>query len=82
MKNDFFVSFVLLLILLFLLLSLIAQATEYKEVKAEDIQRQIENGKDVNLKKCRVVGELNFSEIKLKKFLIQIFIKSLITVTS
>jgi hypothetical protein len=56
MKNDFFVSFVLLLILLFLLLSLIAQATEYKEVKAEDIQRQIENGKDVNLKICRVVG--------------------------
>lgn len=44
-----------------------AQATEYREVKAEEILKQIENGEDVNLTNCRIIGELNSSEIKLKK---------------
>ena len=40
-----------------------AQATEYKDVKAEDILKQINNGEEVNYTDCRIVGELNASKI-------------------
>ncbi len=52
--------------LLFILFPIMAQAAEYREVKAEDILKHIENGDDVNLTHCRVVGELNVSRIKLE----------------
>src|SRR5665647_922850 len=42
------------------------QANEYKEVKAEEILTKIEDGEDVNLTDCHIVGELNVSKIKLE----------------
>ena len=52
---------------MFLVLSSMALATEYKEVRAEDILKQIENHEDINLDKCRIVGNLNLSQIDLVK---------------
>ncbi len=40
---------------------------EYREVRAKDILKQIENGEDVNLTYCRIVGELNLSTIELEE---------------
>lgn len=46
-----------------------AQATEYREVnttvKADDILKHIENGEDIYLQDCRIVGELDVSKINL-----------------
>ena len=56
--------------LVILLLSTATQATEYrevnKEVKASEILKHIENGEDIYLENCSIVGELNISAIKLK----------------
>jgi hypothetical protein len=42
-------------------------ATEYykadTEVKAEDILKHIENGDDITLYNCSIVGELNLSKV-------------------
>jgi len=61
---------ILLSTLVIFLLSTTAQASEYreinKEVKAEDILKHIENGDDINLTNCQIVGELNLSKIELK----------------
>ncbi len=44
--------------------------TEYRktneEVKAEEILKHIENGDDIYLQNCNIIGELNVSKIKLK----------------
>ena len=70
MKAGVLVSRILLLTVVLSLLSAIVQATEYKvvntEVNAEDVLKHIENGDDVNLTNCRIIGELNLSEIELK----------------
>lgn len=50
----------------FIDLSEFQQTDGYREVKSKDILKQIENGQDVNLTDCRIVGELNLSTIKLK----------------
>jgi uncharacterized protein YjbI with pentapeptide repeats len=72
MKAISLVSYTILSILVILLLSTAAQATEYREVgtevKAEDILKQIENGEDINLTDCRIVGELKVSNITLETF--------------
>lgn len=39
---------------------------QYKEVKAEEVLKQIENGEDVFLENCIVIGELDVSKIKLE----------------
>ena len=48
------------------LISTAAQATEYREIKAEEILKQIENDGDVNYTDCRIIEELNVSKIKLE----------------
>lgn len=40
--------------------------SEYREVKVEEILKQIENGEDINLVNCHIIGELNVSKIKLE----------------
>lgn len=65
MKVGALIYCVLMSIFVFVILSLTVQATEYREVRAEDILKQIENGEDVSLNNSRIVGELNLSEIKL-----------------
>ena len=57
---------IFLSIFVILSLSMAVQATEYKEVKAEEILKQIEDGEDVNLTDCHIVGELDVSKIKLE----------------
>ena len=47
-------------------MSMVGLADEYREVQARDILKQIENGEDVNLTDCRIIGELNLSEIELE----------------
>ena len=47
-------------------MSMVSLADEYREVQASDILKQIENGEDVNLTDCRIIGELNLSEIELE----------------
>ncbi|WP_198146818.1 pentapeptide repeat-containing protein [Methanosarcina vacuolata] len=49
-----------------LLLSTATQATEYRDVKAEEILKQIENREEVNLTNCHITGEFNVSTIKLE----------------
>jgi len=66
MKSRILVFYSLSLILLIFVFSITAQAIQYKEVKAEEILKQIEDGKEVNYTDCRIVGELNISKIKLK----------------
>lgn len=66
MRAKSLVSFILLSSLVILLLSTATQATEYKEVKADDILKQIENDEDINLTDCRIVGVLTVSKIKLE----------------
>jgi hypothetical protein len=66
MKVGSLASCIILLTLVLFVLSMGAQATEYREVKAKEVLEQIESGKDVNLTGCRIVGELNTSEIKLE----------------
>lgn len=70
MKGRCLVSHILLSIVIFFLLSMATQATEYREanteVKAEEILKHIENGEDINLTSCHIVGELNVSNIILK----------------
>jgi hypothetical protein len=44
----------------------VSLATEYREVQASEILKQIENGEDVNLTGCHIIGELNLSEIELE----------------
>lgn len=66
LKARTLVSCILFTILLILLLSTTAQATENREVKAEEILKQIEYGEDVNYTDCHIVGELNTSNITLK----------------
>ncbi|AKB50124.1 hypothetical protein MSBRW_0871 [Methanosarcina barkeri str. Wiesmoor] len=71
MKFRSLTFFLLLSILALLLLSTTVQAAEYREVntkvKAEDILKNIESGKDIYLENCRIVGELNLSNVELKK---------------
>jgi hypothetical protein len=70
MKAISLVSCVLLSILIILLLSTAVQATEYREVnttvKAVEILKHIKNCEEVNLTDCRISGDLNINEIKLK----------------
>jgi len=80
MNSRSLVSFILLSTLVIILLSTVAQASgygqaidyrrdmcpQYREVKAEEVLKQIENGEDVFLKNCIVIGELNVSKIKLE----------------
>lgn len=47
-------------------MSMVGLADEYIEVQASEILKQIEKGEDVNLTNCRIIGELNFNEIKLE----------------
>jgi uncharacterized protein YjbI with pentapeptide repeats len=47
-------------------LSELQQTDEYREVKAEDVLKQIESGQDVNLTDCRIVGKLDLNKIVLK----------------
>ncbi|WP_187151837.1 potassium channel family protein [Methanosarcina siciliae] len=47
-------------------MSTISLATEYRDVRASEILKQIENGEDVNLTDCRIIGELNLSEIEVE----------------
>jgi hypothetical protein len=62
---------ILLTLFVILSLSTTAQATEYsevgKEVNARDLLKHIENGDNVNLYNCTIVGELNASNMKLEK---------------
>lgn len=66
MKARSLVSFFLLSTLVILLLSTAVQATEYREVKAEEISKQIQNGEDIDLTNCLIIGELNVSNINLE----------------
>jgi hypothetical protein len=66
MKARSLASCILFSVLVILLLSTVAQATEYREVKAEEILKQIENGEEVNYTDCYIVGELNTSKMKLE----------------
>lgn len=66
MKSKPLVFFIVLSILVVLLFATAVHATEYRDVKAEEILKHIENGEDVNYTNCRIVGELNVSKIKLK----------------
>lgn len=50
-------------------MSTVAQAIEYKEVKAEDVLKQIEHGEDVYLENCRIVGEINLTDIQLQEII-------------
>lgn len=45
---------------------IVSLATEYREVQASEILKQIENGEDVNVTNCRIIGELNLSKIQLE----------------
>lgn len=65
MKAGVFISYIILSTLIFLLFLSTVGATEYREVKAEEILKHMENGEDVNYNGYRIVGELNASEIKL-----------------
>ncbi|AKB23395.1 potassium channel family protein [Methanosarcina sp. WH1] len=48
-------------------MSMVSLAAEYsREVQASEILKQIENGDDVNLTDCRIIGELDLSEIELQ----------------
>jgi hypothetical protein len=70
MKARALVSCILLSILILLFLSTATQASEYREVnttvKADDILQHIANGDDIYLTNCRIVGELDASNIKLE----------------
>jgi uncharacterized protein YjbI with pentapeptide repeats len=69
-KAKYLVSYILLSTFVILLLSTATNATEYREINTEvnatDVLKHIENGEDINLTKCRIVGELNLSDIKLE----------------
>jgi len=45
---------------------IVSLAIEYREVQASEILEQIENGEDVNLTDCRIIGELNLNKIQLE----------------
>lgn len=45
---------------------MVGLADEYREVQVGEILKQIENGEDVYLENCRIVGELNLSKINLE----------------
>jgi hypothetical protein len=70
MKAVSLVFCIVLSISVILLLSMGSQATEFKEVNTEvnasSITEHIENGDDIYLENCRIVGELNTSKIKLE----------------
>lgn len=70
MKVRSLISCILMSILVILLFSMVAQANEYREanteVKAEEILKHIENGDNIILDNCSIVGELNVSKINLK----------------
>jgi hypothetical protein len=66
MKAMYLFSCIMLSIYVIFLFSVGAQAIEYREVKADEIVTHIENGEDVNYTKCRIVGELNISKMKLE----------------
>jgi hypothetical protein len=66
MKAKALVFYIILSTLVILLFSLTGHATVYKEVRAEDILKKIENDEDVKYTNCRIVGEINLNEIKLK----------------
>jgi hypothetical protein len=40
--------------------------SNYTEIKAEEISKQIENGEDISLYNCIIIGDLDVSNIKLK----------------
>lgn len=69
MKAPALVSCFLLLTLAISLLSIVVQATEYREVntevRAEDILKHMENGEDIFLNNCSIIGELNIDNAKL-----------------
>lgn len=52
--------------LVFIFISMVGLADEYRDVQASEILKQIENGEDVYLENCRIVGELNLSKIKFE----------------
>lgn len=70
MNSRALTSCVLLSTLVFLLLSTAVQATEYREVntevQAEDILKHIENGDDIYVDNCSILGELDISKIELE----------------
>jgi len=66
MKARSLIYCIILSIVVILSLSTAVQATEYREVKAEDILKQIENGEGVNYTGYRIIGELNTSKVKLE----------------
>lgn len=70
MNSKTLISCILLSTLVLFLLSTGTQATEYRgvneEVKAEDILKHIQNGEDIYLENCSIVGELNLSKIELE----------------
>jgi len=67
MKTGTLASFIILSTVVLFILSITAQATEYREVKAEEILNKIENGEDVNYQNCLIVGEFDINKIKLKE---------------
>jgi uncharacterized protein YjbI with pentapeptide repeats len=79
------VSCIFLLTFAIFLLPMAAQAEEYreinKEVNASDISMHIENGDDIVLDNCSIVGELNVNSIKLKT-IPNLTIESNITITN
>ena len=70
MKAVSLVSCISFSIFLILFMSMSTQATEYREnnteVNASDISKHIENGDDIYLDSCRIIGELNVSKMKLE----------------
>ena len=66
MKARSLVYCILLSTLVILLLSTAVQATEYKDIDAKKILKQIENGEDVSYIGYRIKGELNVSGTKLE----------------
>lgn len=70
MKFRALTSFFLFSVLVISVLSMVAHAAEYREVntevRAEDILKHIENGDDIYVDNCSIVGELNISKIELE----------------
>jgi hypothetical protein len=64
MRVRALISYILLSIFLIFIFFPTAHATEYREVKAEEILDKMEKGEDVDYDSCIIVGELNASKLK------------------
>ena len=66
MKLRVLTACVLLSTLVLLSLSTTVQATEYREIKAEEILKSIESGNDIYIENVRIIGELNLSKLNIE----------------